>query len=122
MDRIWQWAWDRYGPRYSWAIYAIGYLVALPVYLTLAFIVVAFEGSDRYLEAALVTAVAVPALVFSMVLPSLGPARRFEQWAAGGEVDQVEALEDTYAWTPGGDRSSGGGPRGVGRPARSRCR
>jgi adenylate cyclase len=33
MDRIWQWAWDRYGASYSWAILGIGYLALLPVYL-----------------------------------------------------------------------------------------
>jgi uncharacterized membrane protein len=29
MDRIWQWAWDRYGPRYSWAIYAVTVVAVL---------------------------------------------------------------------------------------------
>src|SRR6478609_2068184 len=93
MDRIWQWASDRYGARYSWA------LVAFPVYVVLLLVIVAFEGSDRYLEAAAVTVVALPVLAFAMVLPGQGLARRFEQWAAGDEVDQVEALEATYTWT-----------------------
>ena len=59
MDRIWQWAWDRYGARYSWAICAISFPMVLPVYLASSLIVVAFEESDHYVEAAAVTVVAV---------------------------------------------------------------
>ncbi|HEY6857306.1 MAG TPA: hypothetical protein VI194_13980 [Mycobacterium sp.] len=33
MDRIWQWAWDRYGARYSWAVYALSIPFSLPPYL-----------------------------------------------------------------------------------------
>jgi hypothetical protein len=33
MDRIWQWAWDRYGARYSWAALAVAFPLSLPVYL-----------------------------------------------------------------------------------------
>jgi hypothetical protein len=55
MDRIWQWAWDRYGARYSWAIYAVSVSELLPVYLALSFLIIAFERSDRYVEAAAVT-------------------------------------------------------------------
>ena len=74
MDRIWQWAWDRYGARYSWAICAITFPVVLPVYLVLSFLVVAFEESDRYVEAAAVTVVAVLVMAYVMVLPGLGRA------------------------------------------------
>jgi hypothetical protein len=56
VDRIWQWAWDRYGARYTWAVFAISYLAVLPVWLISAFVVVALEESGRYVEA---TAVAV---------------------------------------------------------------
>ncbi len=60
MDRIWQWAWDRYGARYSWAMYAIMFFVVLPIYLVARRLsIVAFEKSDRYVEAAAVTVVAV---------------------------------------------------------------
>ena len=62
MDRIWQWAWDWYGARYSWAIWAIwavGGLVLLPSHLLLSFVVVAFEGFDSYVEAAGVTVATV---------------------------------------------------------------
>src|SRR6478752_2057869 len=36
MDRIWQWAWDRYGAKYSWAICAIGFPFLLLIYLVTA--------------------------------------------------------------------------------------
>jgi len=61
MDRIWQWAWDRYGARYTWAICAVTFAMVLPIYLASSFHVVAFEESGHYLEAAAVTVVAVPA-------------------------------------------------------------
>ena len=62
MDRIWQWAWDRHGPRYSWAVCAVGFLMTLPIYLVWSFLIVAVEGSGHYVEAAAVTVVAVPVL------------------------------------------------------------
>ena len=88
MDRIWQWAWDRYGARYSWAICAIAFACALPVYLVLSFVIVAFEKSDHYVEAAAVTVVAVLVMVCVWFFPAT--ARRLvEQWAAGHEVDRA---------------------------------
>jgi class 3 adenylate cyclase len=98
MDRIWQWAWDRYGPRYSWAIYATLFLLGLQIYLVLSFLIVAFEGSDRYVEAAVVCVVAVLAQVCALVTPGLGGIRLAEQWAAGHEVDRARALDATYTW------------------------
>jgi hypothetical protein len=44
MDHIWQWAWDRYATRYSWAIYAVCLPVLLPTYLLSTLGIVAFEG------------------------------------------------------------------------------
>ena len=64
MDRIFQWVWDRYGPRYSWAICVLVYPPGLVVYLSYTLIIVAFEGSGRYIEAAAITAVAVLIRVF----------------------------------------------------------
>jgi adenylate cyclase len=96
MDRIWQWAWDRHGPRYPWVICAIGLPIALPVYLVLSFIIVAFERSNRYIESAGVTVVAVLVLMYGLVLPGLGAWRLVDRCAAGHEVDQVSALEATY--------------------------
>ncbi len=98
MDRIWQWAWDRYGPRYSWAIWVIAYVIVLPVYLLVSFVIVAFENSSEYAKAAgvVILCLAVQAQVF---VP--GGHRRLrlaERWAAGRAVDQKAALEDTYTY------------------------
>jgi adenylate cyclase len=101
MDRIWQWAWERYGPRYSWAVCAVTFPVVLPFYLLLSFVVVAFEGSDRYVDAVAVTLVAALVLAWVDVLPGLGSARLFEQWAAGHDIDRASALDATYTWARG---------------------
>ncbi|MCU1695823.1 MAG: family 3 adenylate cyclase [Mycobacterium sp.] len=98
MDRIWQWAWDRYGPRYSWAICAVAFSVLLPIYLVVSFIVVAFEESGHYVEVAAVTAVAVLVLAYVIILPGLGRIRVADQWAAGHQVDRARALDVTYTW------------------------
>jgi adenylate cyclase len=100
MDRIWQWTWDRYGARYSWAMYAVTSLAVLPVWLLSAFLVVAFEESDRYAEAAAVTVPVVVVMAYVSILPGARRNRLVEQWAAGREeVDRARALEATYAWT-----------------------
>jgi class 3 adenylate cyclase len=99
MDRIWLWAWDRYGARYSWAVYAISVPFSLPSYLCWAFLIVALEKSGDYVDAAAVTVVAVTVLGYVIQLPGLGPVRVVEQWAAGHEVGRTEALEATYTWT-----------------------
>jgi adenylate cyclase len=96
MDRIWQWAWDRYAPRYTWAIYALGYPVVLPVYLFMTLPIVAFEKSARYVEVATVTAAALLVLELIMIFPE----RRLslpQRWAAGRGVDRAAALEATYS-------------------------
>ncbi|MDT5138771.1 MAG: adenylate cyclase [Mycobacterium sp.] len=99
MDRIWQWAWDRHGARYSWAICAISLPSVLLAYLSGSLLVVAVEGSDHYVEAATVTVIAAPVLVYVVVLPGLRGGRMIEQWAAGREIDRATALESTYALT-----------------------
>lgn len=99
MDRVWQWAWDHHRSKYSWMICAIGFPVALPVYLVLSFIIVAFEKSSRYIESAGVTVVAVLVLMYALVLPGLGAWRLVGRWAAGQEVDRAGALEATYVWS-----------------------
>ena len=101
MDRIWQWVWDRYGARYSWAAYAVGIPLLLPIYLFWSFLIVAVEDSNAYLDAAAVTVVAVPVLAYVVMLPGLGPSRLMEHWAAGHEVDRAKALEATYALSRG---------------------
>jgi adenylate cyclase len=101
MDRIWQWTSDRYGPRYSWAVFAISYLAILPVWLGTSFLVVAFEESDRYVEAAAVTVSTMLVLLYGVVLPSVGQSHLVERWAAGHGVDRARALEATYTWARG---------------------
>jgi class 3 adenylate cyclase len=98
MDRVWQWAWDRYRARYSWAIYAVSVSELLSVYLVLSLLIVAFERSDRYVEAAAVTVGTVLVMVYVSNLPGLGGTRLVERWAAGREVDRASALDATYAW------------------------
>ena len=98
MDRIWQWLWDRHATRYSWAIWVIGFPIMLQIYLVPSCIVVAFEGSGRYVQAVAVTVFAVWALVYVMVLPGKGGLRTVELWAAGRKVDRAEALTATYNW------------------------
>jgi class 3 adenylate cyclase len=111
MDRIWQWTWDRYGARYSWAIFAITSLAVLPFWLLSAFLVVAFEESDRYAEAAAVTVPVVVVMAYVSILPGARRNRLLEQWAAGREeVDRARALEATYALTREGVvRTAGAG-------------
>ena len=101
MDRIWQGAWDRFAAHYSWAVFAISYLAILPVWLGSALLVVAFEGSDRYVEAAAAAVAVVVAVAYVAVLPGVGPSRLVEQWAAGREVDPGRASEATYRWARG---------------------
>ncbi|OBF63356.1 cyclase [Mycobacterium sp. 852002-51971_SCH5477799-a] len=99
MDRIWQWAWDRHAGRYSWAIYTVTVATLLPIYLVLAMIVVAFERSNHYVAAALITVGLVLVMVYAMILPGLGRSRLIDQWAAGHEPDRVKVLNAAYSWT-----------------------
>ena len=96
MDRIWQWAWDRYGARYRWAIYALTFPISMPVYLLLTLPIVAFEKSSHYVEAATVTVGAVLVLQCMMASPGHRQLRLMEQWAAGHDIDRATALEGTY--------------------------
>jgi adenylate cyclase len=98
MDRIWQWAWDRYRTRYSWAMFSMSVCLLLPVYLVFSFLVVAFEGSDRYVGAAVVTVGAVLLMAYLSSFPGLGPGRVLEKWAAGRETDRAAVLTATYTW------------------------
>jgi adenylate cyclase len=101
MDRLWQWVWVRYGPRYSWALYAVVAPLALPVYILWSFLIVAVEKSGAYVEAAAVTVVVVPVLdwVALFMLPGSGALRVVQRWAAGQDIDRAKALDATYAWT-----------------------
>lgn len=99
MDRIFQWVWDRYGPRYSWAICALIYPPGLLVYLSYSLVIVMFERSSRFIDAAIVTAVALLVRVYLLVLPGLKELRLIEKWAAGDKVDPLTALGGTFTYT-----------------------
>jgi adenylate cyclase len=99
MDRIWQWAWDRYGARYSWAAMAVAFPFSLPIYLFWSLLIVAVEKSGHYLQAAAVTVVAALALHCVGALTNRRLFRPAQQWAAGHEVDRATALEATYTFT-----------------------
>src|SRR5689334_24310919 len=98
MDRIWQWVWDRYGAQYSWAIWIALIASLLPPNVVWALTVVAYQKSNHFTEAAIVTSVAVVVLSFAVTLPGSRRFRLAEQWAAGREVDRARALQDTYTW------------------------
>jgi adenylate cyclase len=98
MDRIWQWAWDRYGARYTWALCLIGFFVSLQVYLVLTLSIVGFERSGRYVEVAAVTVGAVLVLQYMIFFPDRRSTRLVEQWASGHEIDRATALERTYSF------------------------
>jgi adenylate cyclase len=102
MDRFFQWAWDHHGARYSWVLSAWVVVVALPIYLFLAFVIVAVEHSSRYYSAAGVAGVAVLAIAYGALLPGHGAWRLAERWAAGRELDRARALEATYDWSRAG--------------------
>lgn len=98
IDRVWQWAWDRHGPRYSWAVVAVSFAVILPMWQILAFAIVQFEGSDRFLLAATAAAAIELATLYTLVQPGSRQWRPIERWAAGDPIDQHEALEATYTF------------------------
>lgn len=72
MDRFWQWVWDRYGPRFSWALYAVAVPLSMPVYLLWSFLIVAVEKSGHYGDAAAVTVVAAAVLQWVAIFLGLG--------------------------------------------------
>ncbi len=99
MDRIWQWAWDRYAPHYRWAISVFAILVNFPIHSLLTLPIVAFENSDRYLEAAAVTGVASVVVQLLNLLTVRREMRLIEQWAAGRDVDPAAVLRGTYLYS-----------------------
>lgn len=82
-------------------MWAIGVPFVLQVYVLFAIIVLAFEDSDRYVEAAAITVVVVVVEQFVIVLPGLGRIRVVERWAAGRERDRRKTLDATYTWARG---------------------
>ena len=78
--------------------------------LLVSFVVVAFEKSDHYVEAAAVTVVAVLVMTYVMILPGLGRMRLVEQWAAGRRGRSGDGTGRHLHLGSGGDRPSGGEP------------
>jgi adenylate cyclase len=102
MDRIWQWAWDRYGARYWWAVSVGAFAVLMPTYLVYSFAIVAFEKSNRYVEVAVFIGVTVGVVALMLVLPGGRRIRRLQLSATGHGVDRLKALQDSYVWTRAG--------------------
>lgn len=98
MDRVFQWLWDRYGTRYTWALWAFVSLISLPVFLAWSSVIVAVQGSSRYGEAAGVTAAAVLLRAYVLTLPGTSELRSIERWAAGKAMDPEAALVATYTF------------------------
>jgi class 3 adenylate cyclase len=63
--------------------------------------IVALEGSGRYVEAIVCTVGVLPGWAFLLVLPGSKRIRLVEEWAAGSEIDQVTALRATYDYARG---------------------
>ena len=95
-DRLWQWAWNRHGARYSWAVFALSYVLVLPVWLLPALLIVELEDSDRVLAAGAIAAVAELMALYFGARPGFRVWRPMEQWAAGDRMDPRAALESTY--------------------------
>ena len=98
IDRVWQWAWDRHGPRYSWAVFALSYVVLLPIWLLPPVLVVAYEETDDFLMAAGTAAVFLLVVLYIGARPGFRVWRLMERWAAGDQTDRLEALESTYSF------------------------
>jgi adenylate cyclase len=101
MDRVYQWIWERHGPRFSWVGWLIGIAVSIPVFALWSYLILAVERSNSYLAAAAITLVAVAVLSYAIILPGHGESRVIEQWAAGKDIDRAEVLSATYAWVRG---------------------
>ncbi|CAM3164312.1 hypothetical protein MYIN104542_20745 [Mycobacterium intermedium] len=98
MDRILQAAWNRHGARYSWVLAGVVVMLALPIYLFLAVVIVTFEESTRYLEATGLTVIAVLMLVCLLGPPGRGVWRQVEHWAKREQIDRTATLQATYNW------------------------
>jgi class 3 adenylate cyclase len=98
MDRIFGWAWDRFGARHRWAALAVLVPAGLPIFLFWSFLVVGVEGSSHYLQAAVVTLVALLAQNVFAAAAARGGYRPVERWAAGHDVDRATALKASYGF------------------------
>jgi class 3 adenylate cyclase len=96
MDRVWQWAWNRHGTRYSWVVFAISFTVNLPVTALLAFVIAGFADSGRFYSTAAVAVVTTSVAMYVAARPGSEVWSLLEGWAAGDLVDRRDALQATY--------------------------
>ena len=96
IDRVYQWLWDRHGSHYSWAVYWLSFVVLLPIWELPTLIIIEYEESDRFLAAAAIAAATTLAVLYVGARPGFKVWRPMERWAAGDEIDRLEALESTY--------------------------
>ncbi|MDG4667938.1 adenylate/guanylate cyclase domain-containing protein [Mycobacterium sp. 236(2023)] len=99
MGRYWQWLWDRHGRHYSWALIATGVVIGVGGYLALALLIVGFERSDHFGAAVVVTVIAVTIYQTAVTLLGWRWLRPVQLWAAGCDVDRLETLKGTYAYS-----------------------
>ena len=78
---------------------ALIYPPGMLIYLSYSLIILAFEGSGRFIDAVIVTAVAMLLRVYLLVLPGSKELRLIEKWAAGQGIDPMTALGATFAYT-----------------------
>jgi class 3 adenylate cyclase len=97
MERVWQWVWDRYGPRYSWAVSAVTCVTLIPIYLACALFIVTFEDSHRYLAACTIAVVGALIALYIAALPGWSQWRLLEGAATGEPFDRAEVLASSYA-------------------------
>jgi class 3 adenylate cyclase len=98
MERIWQWAWNRYGRNYSWVVMVFLLVAMLPPYLLWSLMIVSLDRSHRFPEAAAMAVGVVAVMAYLVVSPGHEISQRIEQYAAGRDVNRAAALSDTYIW------------------------
>src|SRR5689334_22754520 len=98
MDRIWQWAWDRFGARHRWAGLAVVVPAGLPIYLFFSFLIVGLEGSRHYVEAVVITLAVLLGINAYAGFADRKGYRPVERWADGHDVDPATALRATYSF------------------------
>ena len=78
-------------------IWAFGFTSMLVTYALWSLVITCYERSSRYLEAVVVTSIAVVLQSF-VVLPGRRRFRLMRPVSAGDEVDRFQALNETYVW------------------------
>lgn len=103
MDAFWHWSLRRFGPRFPWVLFVVLYLTLLANIAVGVFLILWFEGSDRYLISlalAALTAFVPPAI---SVLPgSAAVWGSIRRWITTADDESVgNALPSTYEFTRG---------------------